>query len=189
MGGPLCILEYQLAISDKHGTNSEWSVRPSRTLHSTSQGSPSAPAFPHTLMTSNRRIPHVLAAIIALPMLTSCIAGEMDDSITEAAAIARVEQLVRNTAASIAPEAKLELIRSSLAPNPCMYDDVGLPIKFTINRAYRLLGLDKTRLLPIAQKTIDYWEKQGHTIIGTNGFDVGKPTVSGQSNPDGYILA
>ncbi|MFD1935875.1 hypothetical protein ACFSKW_30830 [Nonomuraea mangrovi] len=109
-------------------------------------------------------------------------------TMTQAQALDRVEQLIRETAAALTPQPRLELLPSSVAPHTCL-DQGKSENQLVIYRAYWLRDLPRADNMNIARQVQAYWEKRGHVITATGGFHDGAPTVHGESRPDGFLLA
>ncbi|MGW4468246.1 hypothetical protein ACWENQ_01095 [Nonomuraea sp. NPDC004354] len=109
-------------------------------------------------------------------------------TITQAQAISRVDQLVHETAAALVPKPRLELMPFTVPPSRCLHDGDSQD-KVVINRAYWLRDVPKTKNMEIARQVRAYWEAQGHRIVSTGGWEVGQPSIGGESRPDGFILA
>ncbi|MFI6499037.1 hypothetical protein [Nonomuraea typhae] len=108
-----------------------------------------------------------------------------DETITQAQALARVEQLIRDTAAALAPAPQLELIPHGTGTDICLNPNEPAG-KVNVNRAYWLHDVPRSENLSISRQVKAYWEAQGHVITGTG---TGKsPNLSGESRPDRYIL-
>ncbi|WP_143590831.1 hypothetical protein [Thermoactinospora rubra] len=117
-------------------------------------------------------------------LLSGCTINE--STITQSEAIARVDQLIHETANTLTPKPRLELIPSSTTPGSCL--DSGKPQgQVVINRKYWLRGIPKDETMSIAHQVRAYWKKQGHRIVGSGGPK--NPDLSGESHPDGFILA
>ncbi|WP_214321456.1 hypothetical protein [Nonomuraea sediminis] len=129
-------------------------------------------------------IPHAARALVALLLLTGCTVN--DHTITQDQATARVEQLIKDTAAALRPEPRLELIPHGTGPEECTHDSEP-PGKVTINRAYWLREIPKSENMNISRQVRAYWQAQGHRIVASGKPD--NPDLSGESQPDGFILA
>lgn len=131
------------------------------------------------------------ARTIALIMTVSACMPEQptQETVTHVQALERVERLIRQTAAALTPPAELELIPYSTPPNPCAWSEDGIPERFSINRKYWLRGLPGGGIVAAARQVHDHWEAQGHAITSTGGFETGHPSITGTSNPDGFVLA
>jgi hypothetical protein len=109
---------------------------------------------------------------------------------TQSAALIRVEQLIKTTAAGLTPRPNLELVPYSVAPHPCIDHEAEVPGRqISINRQYWLRDVPATANMAIARQVMDHWKQEGHAVTSTGGFDVGHPSVGGMSRPDGFILA
>jgi len=104
---------------------------------------------------------------------------------SKAAALARIEQLIKETAGAIDPEPRLELYRPSLNDAPCDYGG-DAEDRVVVRRMYYLKGIPKDRIAQASQQVQRYWRQQGHRIEGlsADGID-----AVGRSQPDGYQLA
>jgi hypothetical protein len=129
-----------------------------------------------------RRVFLVLLAVL----LAGCTTNE--STITQAQALARVERLIRDTAAAITPAPRLELIPSSVPPSMCLHENESQQ-QVVISRSYWLRDVSKSQNMAIARQIESYWEKQGHRIVSTGGFAVGHPSIGGSSRPDHFNLA
>ncbi|MBB2911276.1 hypothetical protein FHS43_002541 [Streptosporangium becharense] len=108
---------------------------------------------------------------------------------TEAEAVARVEELVRQVVAGITPEPQLDLLPTSLAEHPCIANEGSVSTgKIYVIRSYYLKSLPKDRLSEAGQKIRDNWEQAGHKITMAHMFESGEPRLSGETS-DGFGLA
>ncbi|MGW4468237.1 hypothetical protein ACWENQ_01050 [Nonomuraea sp. NPDC004354] len=109
-----------------------------------------------------------------------------DQTITQEQADARVNQLIRETAAVLTPKPRLELIPYGTGPDGCLTP--GEPEgKVTINRAYWLRDIPKSENMNISRQVKAYWEAQGHRIVATGTGN--SPNLNAESSPDHYILS
>ncbi|GAA2354352.1 hypothetical protein [Nonomuraea africana] len=108
--------------------------------------------------------------------------------LTQAQALARVDRLVHDTAAALTPKPRLELVASSVPFSACL-DGGKSESQIVINRAYWLRDLPKSENMSIARQVRAFWERQGHVITSTGGWQVGHPSIGGESRPDGFVLA
>ncbi|MGW5682131.1 hypothetical protein [Nonomuraea sp. NPDC003754] len=124
--------------------------------------------------------------------LTACseIQTMNQPSVTEAQAVARVEQLIRATVAVIQPEPKLDLFLPSLNNARCVgATDGGSAERIMVNRRYYLRGIPKERFVDVANQVKAHWQEQGHVVTHVNGLETKEPDVSGRSRPDDFILS
>ncbi|WP_440099938.1 hypothetical protein [Streptosporangium sp. H16] len=133
----------------------------------------------------------VFAALTALAMigwLSGCTKDStMNDgpNISEAQALARVEELTRLVLAGVKPTPGLDLIPTSLADHPCIPNEGNIPTgKIYIIRKYYLTGIPNERLVEAARKIQVNWEGLGHKITNEHAFDTGEPRLSGRSSDD-----
>ncbi|WP_157251385.1 hypothetical protein [Nonomuraea typhae] len=108
-----------------------------------------------------------------------------DQTLTPDQALARVDHLIRDTATVLTPMPRLELITFGTEANEC--PSPAAEGSITINRAYWLRDIPKHENLRISQQVRDHWQARGHRITGFGGE--GSPNLSGESQPDRYILA
>ncbi|WP_157251404.1 hypothetical protein [Nonomuraea typhae] len=101
-------------------------------------------------------------------------------------ALARVEQLIHDTAGALTHEPRLEAMPSFASPTACLDDDQP-EAQVVIARAYWLRGVPKSENLAISRQVRSYWESQGHSITGIGRS--GSPNLSGESRPDHFLLA
>ncbi|MEU7892628.1 hypothetical protein AB0B45_07145 [Nonomuraea sp. NPDC049152] len=127
----------------------------------------------------------ILLALLSFS-LSGCAVNE--STITQAEAIARVDQLIHDTAAALTPEPRLELMPISVPPSTCL-DRGESEGQVVINRKYWLRDVPNAENMNIARQVRAYWESEGHAIISTGGWQVGHPSIGGESRPDGFILA
>ncbi|MET9341428.1 hypothetical protein [Nonomuraea sp. NPDC003804] len=122
------------------------------------------------------------AALILL--LSACTAKE--PTLTQARAVARVDQLIHDTASVLVPRPRLELIEHSMPPAMCLHEG-GSAEQVVINRAYWLRGVPARENMNISRQVRAHWQAQGHRITASGG--PGNPTLSGESSPDHFLLA
>ncbi|MFB9526384.1 hypothetical protein [Nonomuraea roseola] len=111
-----------------------------------------------------------------------------EPTMTQAQALARVDQLVAETAAALSPKPRLELIQSSVPFSMCL-DEGKSENQVVVNRAYWLRDVPSSENMNIARQVHAFWERQGHVITSTGGWQVGHPSIGGESRPDEFILA
>ncbi|MDR8413019.1 hypothetical protein MTP10_30340 [Nonomuraea sp. 3-1Str] len=107
-------------------------------------------------------------------------------ALSQSEAVARVEQLVRDTAGAVSPPPRLELIESSVPPHTCLSGDQPQG-KVVVGRAYWLRDVPKGEQIALSQQISAHWQAQGHRITAS-----GKPGaigVNAMSPSDGFILA
>ncbi|MET7460714.1 hypothetical protein [Nonomuraea sp. NPDC005501] len=104
---------------------------------------------------------------------------------TSTQALARVEELIHDTANALTPRPRLEPIHSFEAPSPCLDEDKSQD-RVIVSRAYWLRDVPKTDNMSISRQVHTYWEAQGHHIIA--GGNTNNPDLSGTSHPEGYTL-
>ncbi|MFJ2029742.1 hypothetical protein [Streptosporangium sp. NPDC087985] len=105
--------------------------------------------------------------------------------ISEAQALARVEELIRSVLTGVTPTPGMDLIPTSLADHPCIPDEGNiLTGDIYIVRTYYLTGIPKERLVEAARHIQANWEKAGHKITSTHAFDQGEPQLSGWTDDD-----
>lgn len=115
---------------------------------------------------------------------------DASSSQTPAQALARAEDLIRQTAGVLRPRPRLEPLAGQSTSSPCLepHDD-GAQDRIVVSRAYWLREVPGAANMEIARQVMDHWQRQGHVITSTGGFQVGHPSVGGVSRPDGFILA
>lgn len=117
-------------------------------------------------------------------LLSGCTMN--DQTITQEQADARVNQLIRDTAAALTPKPRLEPIPYGTGAEGCLTP--GEPEeKVTINRKYWLRDIPKSENLNISRQVRAYWEAQGHRIVALGAEN--SPNLNAESNPDHYILS
>lgn len=110
-----------------------------------------------------------------------------ESTMTQAQALSRVEQLIKETANVITPKPRLDLDRPSLNVNGCLDPtDGGSEDRVVISRSYYLRDVPRDQVEEVAKQVKQYWEEQGHYIVGVsiNGLD-----ISGRSKPDDFLLS
>ncbi|WP_229811469.1 hypothetical protein [Streptosporangium pseudovulgare] len=106
---------------------------------------------------------------------------------TQAQALARVEQLIKETTAVITPTPRLDLDRPSLNVNSCLDPtDGGSEDRVVIARSYYLRDIPREQVPEVARQVEQYWKQQGHYIgaVSANGLN-----ISGRSRPDDFLLS
>lgn len=130
----------------------------------------------------------VMIVVVAI-LVTGCTGGGAvnEPTMTETQALARVEQLIKETAAVIKPKPRLDLYRPSLNPNSCLDpSDGGSKDRIVVNRSYYLRDIPQDQLAEVARQVKQYWEQQGHYIEGIAQNDL---DMSGRSRPDDFLLS
>ncbi|MDP9867153.1 MULTISPECIES: hypothetical protein [Streptosporangium] len=131
----------------------------------------------------------IMMVIVLAAVAAGCTEGRGVDgpTMTQAQALARVEQLIKETAGVITPKPRLDLYRPSLNLYSCLDPtDGGSEDRVVVNRSYYLRDIPKDQIGEVARQVRQYWEQQGHYIQVTskNGLD-----VSGRSRPDDFLLS
>ncbi|MEU9832664.1 hypothetical protein AB0D67_14135 [Streptosporangium sp. NPDC048047] len=132
-----------------------------------------------------------LAAIIVVVVVivTGCTGGDAVDkpTMTEAQALARVEQLIKETAAVVQPKPRLDLYAPSLNPNMCLDPtDGGSEDRIVVNRSYYLRGIPQDKVSEVVGQIKSYWEQQGYRI---SGVSANGRNITGRSRPDDFLLS
>lgn len=124
-------------------------------------------------------------ALLLLILLLTLGCAVSTSTLTEAQALARVNQLIYDTAQALTPKPRLEPLSSYSAPSSCLKE--GTPRgQMIISRAYWLRDIPKSDNLAISRQVRTYWQARGHRITAS-GKD-GNPDLSGISKPDGFTL-
>ncbi|MEU7984495.1 hypothetical protein AB0B56_06475 [Streptosporangium canum] len=132
----------------------------------------------------------LIAMIIAIAILaTGCTGGEAVNgpTMTQAEALVRVEQLIKETVAVIRPRPRLDLYRPSLNVNSCLDPtDGGSEDRIVIGRSYYLRDIPRYQVAEVARQVKQYWEQQGYYIEGVsaNGLN-----IAGHSQPDDFLIS
>ncbi|MEV0589527.1 hypothetical protein [Nonomuraea sp. NPDC050310] len=124
--------------------------------------------------------------LVPLALLTIAGCAMQDQSFTQQQALARVEQLIRDTAAEVTPRPRLELVPYGTEAEECP-SDAEANGRVTVNRAYWLRDVPRADLLRVSRQVRAAWERQGHRLIAAGDGD--NPDLSGESQPDRYTLA
>ncbi|MET8333314.1 hypothetical protein [Streptosporangium canum] len=130
----------------------------------------------------------VMIVVVAI-LVTGCTGGGAvnEPTMTEAQALARVEQLIKETAAVIRPKPRLDLYRPSLNPNSCLDpSDGGSEDRIVVNRSYYLRDIPQNQVAEAAKQVKQYWEQQGHFIGGVSADGLG---ITGRSRPDDFLFS
>jgi hypothetical protein len=114
----------------------------------------------------------------------------MPQTITQTQALTRVEQLLTSAASALDPAPRLELVTIFPAASPCLDPGPAESSKqVVVSRAYWLRDVPASANMAIARQVMDHWKQQRHIITGTGGLEIGHPNISGETRPDGFILA
>ncbi|MER5420212.1 hypothetical protein [Streptosporangium roseum] len=129
----------------------------------------------------------VIVAVVVL--VVGCTGGEAVNgpTMTQAQALARVEQLIKETVDAITPKPRLDLDRLSLNVNNCIDPtDGGSEARIVIDRGYYLRDISEDQIEEVARQVKQYWEQRGYYIeaISKSGLD-----ISGHSQPDDFLLS
>ncbi|GAA3155040.1 hypothetical protein [Nonomuraea roseoviolacea] len=126
----------------------------------------------------------MLRLFAALVLLTSgCSVNQ--PTATSAQALARVEQLIHETADILTPKPRLESVPSFEVPSTCWDEDKSQD-QIIVSRAYWLRDVPKSENMSISQQVRAHWEAAGHRIVASGR--AGNPDLSGESQPDGFTL-
>lgn len=124
--------------------------------------------------------------LVFLLTLTGC--GKSDDGeLTQSRATARVERLIRDTAAALTPQPQLEIIPVSVTPTACLDKSESLQ-KIVVGRSYWLRGVGRAQHMVVSRQVAEHWKEQGFQVIAKNGRP-DNPDLSGVTEPDKFILA
>ncbi|MEV4382607.1 hypothetical protein [Streptosporangium sp. NPDC049644] len=106
-------------------------------------------------------------------------------NISEAQALARVEDLIRSVLTGVTPTPGMDLDPTSLADHPCIPNEGNvLTGEIYVIRVYYLTGISKEHLVQEVRRIQSNWEKAGHKITNEYAFDLGKPQLSGRTGDD-----
>ncbi|WP_248961816.1 hypothetical protein [Sphaerisporangium perillae] len=135
-----------------------------------------------------RRLIIVIIAIVALA--AGCVRGGKavdKPTLTQDEAVARIEQLIHDTANALTPMPRLDLYRPSLNVGSCLDPtDGGSEDRVVISRTYFLRDIPKDKITNVAKQVKAYWEQQGHLIQGVSETGT---VISGRSRPDDFLLS
>ncbi|GAA0356612.1 hypothetical protein GCM10009530_02220 [Microbispora corallina] len=112
----------------------------------------------------------------------------VDRTLSEHEALDRIGALITSTAAVLRPHPRLEPLTLFTVPGRCQASDGGAG-RIVVSRAYWLREVPARDNVHVARQVVDEWTRQGHTLVGTGGFESGHPNVSALSRPDGFVLA
>ncbi|MEV4247943.1 hypothetical protein AB0J63_31575 [Streptosporangium canum] len=133
------------------------------------------------------RLTVMIVAVVVLAV--GCTRGEAvnEPTMTQAQALARVEQLIKETSDVINPNPHLDLYRPSLNVNGCLDPtDGGSEDRVVISRSYYLRDIPKDQVGEVARQVKQHWERQGYYIeaVSKDGL-----AVFGHSQPDDFLLS
>ncbi|MFC7382406.1 hypothetical protein [Sphaerisporangium rhizosphaerae] len=132
----------------------------------------------------------LMAVVVAVAALVAgCTQGEgmPSSAMTQDQAVARVEQLIHDTAATLTPTPRLDLYRPSLNVQNCLEPtDGGSEDRIIINRTYFLRDIPKAKVSAVAGQVQAYWKRQGHLIQAVSKTGT---SISGRSQPDDFLLS
>lgn len=144
-------------------------------------------------------MPRPIPILIAITILaTGCTAGignseqskkgnVNESTMNQEQALARVEQLIKETVQAIKPKPRLDLFQPSLITQSCLDPtDGGSQERIIINRIYYLRDIPRDQLSRVAQQVRQYWEKQGHLITNTSADGL---NIFGRSRPDDFLIS
>ncbi|GGK81032.1 hypothetical protein ACFFWE_16810 [Sphaerisporangium melleum] len=104
---------------------------------------------------------------------------------TEAEALARVEQLINGTVAVLDPKPQLEVVPTSMENSECGSDG-DAEGRISVGREYYLRGIPKGRIDSVAQQVKRYWDQQGYRVEGVSKSG---RSITARSAPDDFFLA
>ncbi|SFI88858.1 hypothetical protein SAMN05216275_105280 [Streptosporangium canum] len=108
-------------------------------------------------------------------------------TMTEAQALARVEQIIKETVAVVRPEPRLDLYAPSLNSNMCLDPtDGGSEDRIVVNRSYYLRGIPQGKISEVVGQIKKHWEQQGYYI---SGVSANGRNMTGRSRPDDFLLS
>lgn len=114
--------------------------------------------------------------------------GELDEpTMTQAQALSRVEQLIRDTAGAIEPKPTLELDQKSRNEHSCLDPtDGGSEDRVIVYRGYNLRDVPEDQVAKVAEQVRQQWVRQGHLIetASQDGLN-----IFGRSRPDDFLLS
>ncbi|ACZ88956.1 hypothetical protein [Streptosporangium roseum] len=135
-------------------------------------------------------MPRFTVMIIAFAALVvGCTGGEAVNrpAMTQAQALVRIEQLIKETVDAITPKPRLDLYRPSLNINGCFDPtDGGSEDRVVISRSYYLRDIAREQIAEVARQVKQHWEQQGHYIEGASKSGL---NISGHSQPDDFLLS
>ncbi|MEV6981669.1 hypothetical protein AB0M95_10485 [Sphaerisporangium sp. NPDC051017] len=109
-----------------------------------------------------------------------------ETSMTEAQALARVEQLINGTVAALDPKPRLEAVPTSLDNSECGAQVGDSKGGVTVGREYYLRDIPKEQIDSVARQVKQYWSGQGYLIEGVS--KTGR-SITARSVPDDFLLA
>src|SRR4051794_36708888 len=133
------------------------------------------------------RLTVMIVAVVVL--VTGCTGGEAvnEPTMTQAQALARVEQLINETVSVITPKPRLDLYRPSLNVNACLdATDGGSEDRIVISRSYYLRDIPRDQVGEVARQIKQHWERQGYYIETASKDGL---AVFGHSQPDDFLIS
>jgi hypothetical protein len=111
-------------------------------------------------------------------------------TITKQQAIARVEQIIRDTVSIMKPTPRLERYPALAEETSCVDPaDRGSTERSVITRTYWLRGVPRSENRSIGVQARSYWESQNVKLTHTVGLDSGQLKVIGYTRPDDFLVS
>lgn len=136
-------------------------------------------------------VPLYVVALAACSVLPGDGGGKhMEKStMTKQQAIARAEQIIKNTAVAVRPAPRLERYQSVVEETSCVDPtDGGSPDRTVINRRY-LLRVPPDRNGDVVRQVKAYWDSIGVKYSSEVSLDAANPVITGYTQPDEFLVS
>ncbi|MFE2376066.1 hypothetical protein [Streptomyces sp. NPDC059398] len=142
---------------------------------------------------TTRRIASTMV-LLALALMgcsrSETVRPKSHETITHKQAVARAEQIVRETVDELTPRPRLEIYQPGSADTQCLDPtDGGSEKRLVVSRGYWLRGISKADNRSIGQQILRLWKKKGDLITSTTEIGTDRPEIHGGSKPDDFLIA
>ncbi|MER5318449.1 hypothetical protein [Streptosporangium roseum] len=131
----------------------------------------------------------IVVIVAVVVFVVGCTEGEAVNAptMTQDQALARVEQLIKETVDVITPKPRLDLYRPSLNVNGCLDPtDGGAEDRVVISRSYYLRDIPMDQIGEVTRRVKQHWERQGYYIETASKDGL---AVFGHSQPDDFLIS
>lgn len=130
-----------------------------------------------------------IAVALAGLALSGCSGGDpvFSPTMTQQHASARVEQIMRDTAAALSPRPRLEIYKPGSGAGPCVANPADTAdTRIQVGVTYWLRDIGAHDYKSIGEQTLRLWKHKGYMITNTQGLGTNRPNVFAVTQDDFY---
>lgn len=132
----------------------------------------------------------VVTVLVTLAV-SGCSGGDpvFQPTITQQHASARIEQLLRDTAAAITPRPTLKIYKPGSYTGGCLINPEDLADKrVQVTRTYFLADIPHSDNASVGEQVLRLWKKAGYDIMDTPGMGTSTPNIHAVTK-DNFLIA